>query len=131
MSLAIWAATLTPRLTMYADIETWGWITGALLAAALVAMFVRWRRGATLAVLAGTPLLNLFLLVRFALAPANFLLLVFARAASALRLEFSNMLWFAWIYTCLYGLQALLLTSIAAETMAAFRGPDRARPSDD
>ena len=130
MVLAIWGATLTPRLTMYSGTETWIWITAGLFAAAMIAMFARWRRGATLAVLAGTPALNVFLLVRFALAPANFLLLVFALAATALRLDFSTTLWLAWMYTCLYGLQALLLTSIAAETMAAIRGPGRAPPSD-
>ena len=129
MALAIWLAARSTRISFYVEIDTFFWITLGLFVGAFLAMFFRWRRRASLADIAGTPILDAFLLVRFVLAPAGFLLLIFSLLASMIGLDFSATLWIATIYIFTYGLQALLLTSLIAELAAAVKGPRRDSPA--
>ncbi len=130
MALAIWIAALVDRPFRYFSGDTLLWIVGILVAATVAAMVFRLARGASLADIHPSRILDAWFLVRFAAMPATFLLFVLWLIASAAGLAFAGTLGEAAMITVLFGLAAILLTSTIADTAAAIRGPGRAPPSD-
>lgn len=124
MVLAIWIAARTQAIAF-----DWRVFFGIFAASLLAAVF-RWLRGARVADVTDGPILRAFLLTRFAVTPAVFLLATFAAVAWALRLDVMATLWIATGYALIYGVQAILLTSIALELALGMKGAHRESPLD-
>ena len=119
MALAIWVAVRTG--TLYSNIPVF---VGIIVAVPLSVAF-RWLRGAKVADVRDGPILRAFLLARFTVTPAVFLLALFSAAAWALRLEIMAMLWLATGYALIYGFQAIMLTTVALELALGIKGRRR------
>jgi hypothetical protein len=119
MALAIWVAARTQTVAF-----DWRIFVG-IFGAALLASVFRWLRGAKVADVCDGPILKAFLLTRFAVTPAVFLLCIFAAVAWALRLDVMATLWIAAGYALIYGVQLILLTTFAFELALGIRGGRR------
>lgn len=130
MVLAVVTAALMEKPFRF--LSDWGfvWVVGALVTATILAMVFRLVRRASLADVPPGWILGAWFLVRFAFMPATFLLALFWLIASAAGLWFAGTLGEGVMLTLLYGLVAILLTSILADVAAGIRGPGRAPPSD-
>ena len=124
MVLAIWIATRVQAL--HASVE----LCIALIVAALLAAIFRWLRGARIADISDGPILRAFFLARFTVTPAVFLLGIASAIAWLLGSTLTATLWLATQYALVYGVQAILLTSIALELALGMKGAHRDPPLD-
>ena len=130
MVLAVWIAAQVEKPFRYLGAGALIWIVGVLVAATVLAMIFRLVRGASLADIHPSRILSAWFLVRFAVIPATFLLVLFWLIASAAGLGFAGTLGEAAMMTVLCGTAAILLTSAVADAAAAIKGPRREPPSD-
>ena len=124
MVLAIWIAARVQAL--HASVE----LLIALIVAALLAAIFRWLRRAKVADVHDGPILRAFFLARFTVTPAVFLLGIATGISWALRLQATATLWLATQYALVYGVQAILLTSILLDIALGMKGPHRDPPLD-
>ena len=105
------------------------WVLIALLGAAIVAAIARMARRASVAVLAGSPVIALWLAVRFLVTPAAFLIALAWLVCWGFGLGAAPILLKALTLTIIYGGGAILATSALADLAAAIKGPRKDEPS--
>jgi hypothetical protein len=123
MALAIWIGARVEHIRF----NQWG--LAGLLGAAVLAAIARLLRQASLATLAGSPVLALWLATRFLVTPAAFLIALAWLVSWALGLSAAPALLKALTLTLVYGGGAILATSALADLTAAIKGPTGNPPS--
>ena len=124
MVLAIWVAARLQIL--HASVA----VLIALIVAAAIAAIFRWLRGAKVADVCDGRILRAFFLARFTVTPAVFLLGLASAIFWLLGSSLTATLWLATQYALVYGVQAILLTSIALDVALGLKGPHRDPPLD-
>ena len=124
MALAIWVGARVEHIRFN------HWLLAGLLGAAILAAIARLLRRASLATLAGSPVLALWLATRFLVTPAALLIALAWLVSWALGLPAAPALLKALTLTLVYGGGAILATSALADLTAAIKGPDRKRSPD-
>jgi hypothetical protein len=124
MVLAIWVGATVENVHFNL------WLFGALAGATIVAAIIRMARKGSLISLRGNPILALWMVTRFLLTPALFLLGLGWVVCWAFGLAAAPALLKALTFTAVYGGAAILVTSILADVAAAIKGPRRDLPSD-
>ena len=123
IALAIWIGA------NIAYVQLNHWVLIALLGAAIVAAIARMARRASVAVLAGSPVIALWLAVRFLVTPAAFLIALAWLVCWEFGLGAAPILLKALTLTIIYGGGAILATSALADLAAAIKGPRKDEPS--
>lgn len=107
------------------------WVLGGLAIAALLCAIVRVARRAPLSVIANSPIAALWVVTRFAVTPALLLVATIWGISLLFGLSISGALTNAFFLLLLYGVSAILATSVLADLTAAIKGPGRTPPSGD
>ena len=123
--LAILVAAFTERIPVNI------WIILGLFVAAFCTAILRTVRRASLAVLDGRLIFQLWLVTRFVVSPALFLVAVALIGSLPFRSSASEVLLRALILLAIYGGAAFFATGILADICAMVKGGRRAPPSDD